>query len=195
MHFPPRLVMVSRLEKPKNHALLLQSAETLKDLQWQLELAGDGPLRGEVEGWVQRLDLGSIVSLLGERRDIEEILKGAWGFVLISDSEGLPLSILEAMRAGLPVIASDVGGVREAVEEGVNGFLIPRGDKCLLSTRLRQSIQDPVLRDRMGQESRRKFLREFTLSRMVEETLAVYYEAITRWARARGRAMADARNP
>lgn len=193
--FPPRLVMVSRLEKPKNHALLLQSSEPLKDLEWRMELAGDGPLRGEIEEWVQRLDLSSIVSLLGERRDIEEVLKGAWGFVLISDWEGLPLSILEAMRAGLPVIASDVGGVREAVEEGVNGFLIPSGDKSLLSARLRQLIQDPVLRDRMGQESRRKFRQEFTLSRMVEETLAAYYEAVTRCARDQEKAMADARNP
>ena len=118
--------------------------------------------------------------MLGARNDVPKLLKQADIFMLISDWEGLPLSILEAMRAGLPVIASDVGGVKEAVEDDVNGFLIPKGDAGLLKDRLISLLSSEELRLRMGKASRKKFQRGFTISQMVEKTISVYNSAIAR---------------
>lgn len=178
---PVKLFMTARLEKPKNHLFLLRVLGQLTQRDdWELDLVGDGPLRAEVEEVIIKLNLFSRVHVLGARNDVPKLLKQADIFMLISDWEGLPLSILEAMRAGLPVIASDVGGVKEAVEDDVNGFLIPKGDAGLLKDRLIALLSSEELRLRMGKASRKKFQRGFTISQMVEKTISVYNSAIAR---------------
>ncbi len=178
---PTKLLMTARLEKPKNHLFLLRvlSQLTQRD-DWGLDLVGDGPLRAEVEEVILKLNLVSRVQMLGARNDVPQLLKQADIFILTSDWEGLPLSILEAMRAGLPVIASDVGGVSEAVEDDVNGFLIPKGDAELLKVKLAALLNSKELRLRMGEASRKKFQKSFTISRMIEKTIPVYNAAIAR---------------
>lgn len=171
---PPRLVMVARLSHWKDQPTLLQALSGLKDLKWQLELIGDGPLRKQLEDLTQSLDLTSRVTFLGFCRDVPERMAEAQLFLLISKWEGFPRSILEAMRAGLPVIASDVGGVRESVVDGTTGFVIPRGDVAYLRECLRKLITSTDLRVCMGKAGRARYEEKFTFDRLVERTTKVY---------------------
>ncbi|PTQ53820.1 MAG: Exopolysaccharide biosynthesis glycosyltransferase EpsF [Hydrogenibacillus schlegelii] len=177
---PPKMVMVARFAPPKDHTLLLRALSGLRDLPWSLDLVGDGPLLLEVRALADGLGLEGRVRFLGTRRDVAQILASAQVFVLASRWEGLPLSILEAMRAGLPVVATDVGGVREAVIDGRTGYLIPRGDQERLQERLKQLILNHELRAQMGTAGRRRYEKHFTIERMVEKTLAVYEDVVAR---------------
>ena len=174
MRSVPRIVMVARFSPPKDHALLLKALSHLRHESWQLDLVGDGPLLASVSRLANELGLGERVRFLGARSDIPGILAGSDVFVLTSRYEGFPISILEAMRAGLPVVASDVGGVSEAVLDGETGFLIGRGDRKALHDRLKTLLVNPQLRGRMGKEGRRRYEQLFTLDRMVNKTLRVY---------------------
>ena len=109
---------------------------------------------------------------------VDQRLADAQVALLITNWEGFPRSILEAMRAGLPVVASAVGGVAESVQDGVNGFLIPREDVEGLRQRLGQLLTDPDLRIRMGRSGREHYERNFTLEHTVRKTLAVYREIV-----------------
>ena len=114
------------------------------------------------------------VDFLGDRSDVPTLLANSQVFALGSNWEGLPISILEAMRAGLPVVASDVGGVREEVVEGQTGFLFPPGDVGAARDRIGSLLADPTLRNRMGAAGRRRYEELFSLEHMLEKTLAVY---------------------
>ena len=131
-----RIICVARLDVPKDHALLLDALDMLKELPWILELIGDGPLTQDIQQKTRDLGLADRVEFSGLCNDVPARLAASDVFVLTSDWEGLPLSILEAMRAGLPVVSSDVGGVSESVTDEVTGFLIPKGDKTTLANRL-----------------------------------------------------------
>lgn len=175
---PPRMVMVARFAPPKDHALLLRALHRLKGLPWTLDLVGDGPLLEKVKALAGNLGLADRVRFLGARRDVDRVLAEAQVFVLASRWEGLPLSVLEAMRAGLPVVATEVGGVGEAVVEGVTGFLVPRGDEEALSQKLRLLLQDPRLREQMGRAGRKRYEEAFTLEETVRATWDVYRELL-----------------
>ncbi|WP_324718097.1 glycosyltransferase family 4 protein [Carboxydochorda subterranea] len=175
---PPRLVMIARFEPQKAHSALLSAIAGLADLSWELEFIGDGPLLEAVKAQVNGLGLEQRVRFLGARKDVAERLAGAQVFVLISNWEGLPRTILEAMRAGLPVVASDVGGVHEAVMEGETGFLVPRGQVGALRERLLRLIRVPDLRIQMGRSGRARYEHYFTFERMYHETMAVYQEVL-----------------
>lgn len=177
---PPRLVMVARLSHWKDHPTLLQALAGLLELDWELELIGDGPLRGQIEELAQRLDLSSRVRFLGFCRDVPSRLAQAQVFLLASKWEGFPRSILEAMRAGLPVVATDVGGVRESVVDGVTGFVVPRQDPVHLRQCLRKLIANPELRVQMGAAGRTRYEEEFTFDRLVERTTKVYQVVLER---------------
>jgi glycosyltransferase involved in cell wall biosynthesis len=187
---PPLIVMVARFSSQKDQALLVQALHGIGP-EFRLLLVGDGPLRSEVEA--QACVLGGRVTFLGERADVAEILAQAQILVLATKWEGLPLCILEGMRAGLPVVASDVGGVAEAVSDGETGFLVPIGDGRKLRLRLEALLRDPGLRIRMGAEGRRRYERDFTLPRMLARTAAVYRSALVGRA-VEGRAIRDESN-
>ncbi|MBO8140920.1 MAG: glycosyltransferase family 4 protein [Firmicutes bacterium] len=186
-HDTAQLVMVARMDVPKDHALLLQALASLRDCPWRLKLIGDGPFREHYEQLVHRLGIAERVMFLGTRKDVPEHLAQADIFVLASKWEGLPLSILEAMRAGLPVIASDVGGVREAVRDGETGFLIPRSDVNILKARLLTLLRNPDLRLQMGQAGREVYEKNFTLDIMIDKTLNIYESVIRDRRRQRSR--------
>lgn len=173
---PPKIVMVARFDPQKDHELLVRALSELRNLEWSLELIGDGPLRPRVEELSITLGIQDRVHFAGARRDIAARLATAQLFVLTSNWEGLPLTILEAMRAGLPVIASNVGGICEAVRDGINGFLVPRGNVEILKERLIVLMTEPAIRERMGQEGRGLYEAEFTFDRMFEKTLSLYQE-------------------
>lgn len=177
---PVRLIMVARFSDPKDHHLLLRAASQIHaDVVFQLDLAGDGPLLSDCMELARQLKVDDKVNFLGARSDVPELLAKAHIFVLVSKREGLPLCILEAMRAGLPVIASDVGGTGELVDDGETGFLVSRGDVETLKNSLIRLINNSGLREQMGKKGREKFMRRFTLERMIDKTVEVYYEAMS----------------
>lgn len=140
----------------------------------RLEIAGDGDFRSSLEQEVERLGISRRVSFLGWRTDLPEVMAGWDIFVLPSLDEGLPIAALEAMAAGLPVIASAVGGLCELVKDGETGWLVPPAVPAELVLRLRKLIQDSGQREAMGIAGRQRALRDFALSTMVERTMAVY---------------------
>jgi len=171
---PPRVVMVARLSWWKDHATLLRALARLGDLDWELELVGDGPLQAETEALAASLGIASRITFAGFRADVASRLAEAQLFVLATKWEGFPRSILEAMRAGLPVIASNVGGVRESVRDGETGFLVPQGDVDALCDRLRLFLTSPADRARMGAAGRALYDMRFSIERLVTDTTAVY---------------------
>jgi glycosyltransferase involved in cell wall biosynthesis len=171
---PPRVVMVARFMAQKDHRTLFQALAGLTGHPWELDLIGDGPLMEDMRRLAAELGLGDRVRFLGQRKDVGAILAASQAFLLISNWEGFPLSTLEAMRSGLPVLASAVGGVDEAVEDGTTGFLVARGDVAALRDRLTRLLVDPALRGQLGAQGRRRFESTFTLDHSVRQTLDVY---------------------
>jgi glycosyltransferase involved in cell wall biosynthesis len=174
----PRIVMVARFAPQKNQQQLLEALAELRNLPFHLTFVGDGPTRGSVENTARQLQLQDRVSFLGTRMDTEQILSESSIFVLATNWEGFPITILEAMRAGLPVVATDVDGVREAVNDGVTGFLVPRNDTPALRERIRLLLNDATLRANMGAAGRKAYESEFTVAAMLRKIEAVYASAL-----------------
>jgi glycosyltransferase involved in cell wall biosynthesis len=174
---PVRLTMVARFEPQKDHTTLFKALAGIEE-PWQLDLIGDGPLLPDAQKMAGKLGLAERVRFWGQRMDVDRRLAEAQVALLITNWEGFPRSILEAMRAGLPVVASGVGGVAESVKDGETGFVIPQGDVEGLRHRLRQLVADSELRVRMGHSGRHRYERHFTLEHTVEKTLAVYHEIV-----------------
>ena len=176
---PPRIIMVARFDPPKDHATLLRALSGLKQLSWDLELVGDGPLLEETRTLASDLGIADRINFTGATNDVPERLSKAQIFVLSTNWEGLPLTIIEAMRAGLPVIASKVGGCSEALEDNVNGFLVPRYSVETLKEKLTLLIQDPGSRIKTGKSGREKYEREFTFHMMAGKTSKIYVTIIS----------------
>lgn len=138
-------------------------------------IAGDGPLRRETESEADRAGLGRRFRVLGWRRDVDDLLRAADALVLTSRFEGLPMAVLRAMAAGLPVIASDVDGNSEAVDHGRTGLLVPPQDPRATAAAMVRLGSDPALRRRMAAAARIR-ARQFTAARAVAETLSIYDE-------------------
>ena len=171
------IAMVARAHRQKDHATLLRATEGLDCEVW---LAGGGT---DTDAFRRALEPAGPdpvrrVRWLGARSDIAELLAGAGVFVLSSRYEGLPLSIIEAMRAGLPVVASDVGGVGELVRPDVNGALFEAGDAAALRTRLQALLDDPQRRARFGAAARADYEAGFTVEAMMRATSEVYRAAL-----------------
>jgi glycosyltransferase involved in cell wall biosynthesis len=175
---PCRLLMVARFQEQKDHETLLKALAGLTDLNWRLELVGDGPGMDLTREQAGVLGIADRVEFSGQRLDVPERMERADIYLLISNWEGFPRSIVEAMRASLPVIASDVGGCNESVAEGETGFLVPRGDVGVLRERLLRLISKPEERRKMGMAGRARYEKEFTFRRMYERTLEVYREVL-----------------
>lgn len=169
-----RLVMTARFDRQKDHRTMLLALREVEGAR--IDFVGDGPDQRAVADLAETLGVADRVSFLGRRSDVAEILAGAQAFVLSSHWEGFPRSTLEAMRAGLPTVVSDVGGAAEAVTEGGTGFIVPRGDVGALALALRRLSADPALRDRLGTAARARYEAEFTFERMYAETIRVYEE-------------------
>ena len=175
---PPMIVSIARLDEQKDHPTLLRALAALKDLPWSLELVGGGPREEELKQLAEELGIANRVAFHGTQSNVKPFLERAQLFVLISNYEGFPRSTVEAMRTGLPAIVSDVGGSREALEEGVSGFSVPAHDVQVLQDRLRAILGDPELRRSMGEVARQRYEREFTFERMYEKTKTVYAELV-----------------
>lgn len=170
-----------RLEPVKAlHSLLKAVAELVNEFpELRLEIAGDGSLRASLEEESQRLDIASRVRFLGWQQEMAAVLAGWDIFVLPSLDEGFPIAALEAMAAGLPVVASAVGGLNELVRDGETGYLVPAAQPAELAIRLRELIGNPRLRQAMGAAGRLVAQRNYSNTRMVEDTIAVYERVLS----------------
>ena len=137
-------------------------------------LVGEGQLKDELRARVRGLGLQSQVHFTGHRDDVPELMTAADLFVLPSLFEGLPLVILEAMAAGLPVIGTRVCGISEAVIDEITGRLVKSGDARALAAAVSEALEQPDLAARWGKAGRNLFEQEFTAARMARETFAVY---------------------
>ncbi|CFV22441.1 glycosyltransferase family 4 protein [Yersinia pseudotuberculosis] len=175
-----RLISIARFCEQKDHETLLKALALINNNNWNLSLIGKGPCLEKTKLLTKELGLNDKVIFLGERLDVEVLLASSDVFLLISNWEGFPISILEAMRASLPVIASDVGGVCEAVNHGDNGFLVNRKDIYGLSKVIETLIENKELRLKMGKCGESLFKNDFDFESMYQKTLSVYSDVFNK---------------
>jgi glycosyltransferase involved in cell wall biosynthesis len=176
----PTLISVGRLKAPKDTATLLRALAVLPADGFQALIVGDGPDRPALEKLLRQLGLDGRVRLEGQRHDVRELLAGADVFVLSSRSEGLPVSVLEAMAAELPVVASDVGGVSELVVDGKTGVLVRPGDHDELARALVDLIGDADRRRLLGHSGRERAEQLFDLEAFRRAHLELYHRELAR---------------
>jgi len=170
--------LVARLDHwGKGHRELFTALAGLKD-RYPLEalIIGGGRREGELRQLAAELGLGPRVNFLGQRRDIPDLLAALDILVLPSHSEGVSLALLEAMAAGLPVIATAVGGLPEVVTDGVNGLLIPPRDPEALARALDRLLADPDFARRLGEQARAEVEAHYSLERLGREINEIYEE-------------------
>ena len=175
---PVRVVMVARFADQKDQELLITAVNDLPQIH--LDFVGDGPKLGAAKRLVNSFNMGQRVRFHGVKRDVAEILSHAHIFALTTNFEGFPLSTLEGMRAGLPIVVSDVGGAAEAIVSGESGFVVPRGDVATLRDRLILLAEKPERRELMGTAARRRYEAEFSSERMLTRTIDLYQQVRTR---------------
>ena len=170
---------VGRLAPPKVPSDLIHAFVCASRVrpEARLVLVGDGPLRGEVESLVARLGVSGRVALLGLRRDVPDLMAAFDAFVFASRWEGLPRTILQAMAAGLPVVATRVDGVPDAVDDGETGYLVPPGDVPTLADRMLRLMATPELGRALGRAGQAR-VDEFSTRRMVAQLDTLYEELV-----------------
>jgi len=177
-----RVGMIARMNSAaKNHSLLLRAAARICGTASQVEfvMIGDGPLRPQLEQDAASLGLGDRVQFLGDRRDITAILASLDVTALPSGSESLSNAVIESMAAGVPVVASRVGGNPELLNDE-RGMLVPAGDESSLAEALLRLVQSESLRIQMGQNCRRFAQENFTIEKMQRKHEALYKELLAR---------------
>ena len=160
-------------------ASLLVRALAARGCAIRFRIAGEGPERGAIERLVAEAGLVDHIELLGARRDVAALMAQADVLVLASRFEGLPLTLIEAAMAGLPVVATDVGGNAEIVADGVTGSLVPPSDPAAIARAIQAITDDAALRTRMGEAACARANR-FALDRCVDAHLALYAEVAAR---------------
>jgi glycosyltransferase involved in cell wall biosynthesis len=139
-------------------------------------LVGDGSRDDKLRALTQELGLEKTVRFLGVRRDVPEILGALDAFIMPSRWEGIPLTLLEAMGCGLPVISTKVGRAPEIIQDGVNGRLTPMADPQALAAAILELYREPEKRRQWGEEARRTVLEKYTLEHFLEQFAALYLE-------------------
>jgi sugar transferase (PEP-CTERM/EpsH1 system associated) len=181
---------VGRLQAVKNQVDLARAFVRALDLapalrsRLRLVITGDGPLRPSVEGILAPAGVSELAWLTGARDDVPEVLRALDVFVLPSLGEGISNTILEAMATGLPVIATDVGGNRELVEDGRTGVLVPAGDVDALAAAIVRYADETTARA-AGLAARERVLRLFSLDAMVANYASLYQRLLADRAPAR----------
>jgi glycosyltransferase involved in cell wall biosynthesis len=175
-HEGPLAVAVGSLFPVKDHATLLRAAARLPDLR--IAIAGEGGEAEALQRLAGELGISPRVHFLGLRDDVDRVLRAASVFCQPSISEGLPLSIIEAMAWGLPIVASRVGGIPELVEEGKTGYLVPSGDPEALATRIERVLAEPAVAARFGRAGMARAHAHFSLDQMVGAYLRLYEQLL-----------------
>lgn len=168
-------LFVGRLVKEKNLACLMRALAKMPAAQrpW-IALAGNGPLREDINAMREAAGLHADVRFLGERNDATALMQSADFLVLPSSYEGMSNVLMEAMAAGCPVVASDVGGNPELVDDGLTGLLFPSDDADALARRLLAMGHDGELRQRLSRQGAQTARQRYSVAQMVKATTAVY---------------------
>jgi glycosyltransferase involved in cell wall biosynthesis len=172
------ILQVARLDYLKDHATAIRTMQRVvpRMPNARLVLVGEGPERSKIQTLVDQYQLGAQVRFLGLRKDVARLLHVADLFLLTSISEGIPLTVIEAMAAGVPVVSTRVGGLPEVVEDGVTGALVDAGDDAALAERIYSLAQNAALRQRMGQHGRERAGSLFSEAQMHGRYLHLYHE-------------------
>lgn len=173
----PLALTVARLHEQKGLEYLMQAAARCPDVIFAI--AGEGPQRQLLEQMRLQLGLEDRVVLLGHRTDIPELLAACDLFVLPSINEGLPVSVLEAMASGKPVVATDIPGTREAVVSGRTGILVPPRDADAVASAISSIVRDQGLAMRMGEAGRSQVIDNFSVATMIDQVDRLYQELLT----------------
>jgi glycosyltransferase involved in cell wall biosynthesis len=179
------VIHVAGLRRIKDQATLLRAWQLVLDSRRLhggrkalLLIAGEGPCQEDLENLARELDIVDGIRFLGQRRDLDTLLPACDLFVLSSLSEGLSFAVLEAMASGLPVVATQVGGNGELIEEGRNGHLVPAQDPKSLGKALGRLLEDPILRKEMGKRGREIAERRYDAGKAAERYVALYQRLI-----------------
>ncbi len=172
----PLIVHVGRFAPQKNHAGLLEIAHRViqHNPRTMFVLVGDGPLRPDIEANIRTEGLTANVRLLGIRQDVERILAAADIFLLPSLWEGFPIVSLEASASGLPIVSSNVPGLREAVVDGTTGLLLPVDHPDAFANALIRLIEDPSMRKGLGAAGRQRVVTNFSRHASALKLCAIY---------------------
>ena len=171
-------IAVGRLVNQKNYESLIRAWAIVYQhhRDWRLEIWGDGALRKCLEELICRLNLEAAVSLKGYTDDIQSKYISASFLVCSSLFEGLPLMMIEAMSAGLPIVSYDCPcGPKDLIQDGKNGFLVPIGDEALLAERICQLIEDEYLRQNMGAAALER-AKDFSLEKVLPMWTSLFKE-------------------
>lgn len=175
---PEIILTVARLVEQKGLQYLLKAIPLVPGPLFLF--AGDGPDRDDMERDIKELNIGNRVRILGYRDDIPELLSECSAFVLPSLYEGHPLSVMEAMAAGRPVIASDIKGIDEIIVNGVSGYLVPPRNPEALASAIRKLTQDKELAGRIAEAGRQRIEGEFSADTMANKVTGIYKDLIVR---------------
>jgi len=167
------ILTVGELIERKNHIQIIKSIEKLKKDNVFCYLVGQGKLEEELKKYVKTRGLDNNIKFLGFQKDIPELLAACDVFCLMSFQEGLPRCIMEAMAAGKPIIATDVRGNRDLIQDGKNGILVPVKDYEATARAIERLSEDKMLREKMGLESLR-LIREYSIEKVLEEMHEIY---------------------
>lgn len=170
------VAIVGRLVPIKRHDLFLEAAARLQRAgrRCVFVVVGGGPEEPRLRRLSAELGISSTVCFLGWRQDLERIYAGADVVALTSDNEGTPVCLIEALAAGRPVAATDVGGVRDVLRGGELGLLVPSGDADAFAAALARLLDEPGLREELGREGAAVAPRMYGLNRLLDDTAALY---------------------
>lgn len=178
----PLVGIVGRICAIKNHRLFLDAAARVasRDPAARFVVVGDGALRSEVEQHARSLRIADRVIFTGWRRDLSRVYADLDVLAVSSDNEGTPLSVIEAMAAGCPVVATRVGGLRDLITDGETGRLVPPKDPEALSAAIQEFLLDRPRAARMGQTARALAQERFGIERLVSDTETLYEQLLAR---------------
>jgi glycosyltransferase involved in cell wall biosynthesis len=178
----PLVGAVGALRPQKGYDVLIEAALLLRRTHPRLRLliAGEGPDRPRLEELIARLAASETVTLLGRRMDVPDVLAALDVAVSASNYEGSPLAVMEYMEAGLPIVATRVGGVPDLIDDGVHGLLVEPGDPAALARAVEELLADPARGAALGERARERRRREFDLDVMVASVEALYEELLAK---------------
>lgn len=180
------IMQVARLNRLKDHGTALRAMAQVaaQDPQARLVLVGDGEERPAIEQLIAELSLGSQVLILGTRRDVPRVLQAADQFLLSSITEGIALTLIEAMATGLPIVATQVGGNGEVVVDGETGYLTPAGDATKMAERILRLARNDAQARQFGMAGQRRAFERFDDRAMHASYQRIYGEMLRRPAAA-----------
>ena len=174
--------IVGRLVPIKNHRMFLDAARRLvaqaPGLDVKFLVVGDGEQRPFLERYSSEIGLGDRVIFCGWVEDMREVYSSSDIIALTSLNEGTPVAVIEAMASGRPVVATDVGGVRDVVEDSVTGYLVRSGDDSVLSEKIMELASDKCKRESFGKAGRSSVIRRYSKERLVDDIKRLYREAL-----------------